>query len=155
MILTKSRPTVTVLLGGVFLLIDQLFKYLALNSFDVDYTYRGLIGWKPFLNPGVAFSLPVPQLIVLVFTFPILILLGFTIFRSLLKPKNNPSPYNLAVSLIFFGALSNLIDRLLYQHTVDYVLIYTGVFNLADVMIVLGFVIYIILSTRKKPGDTL
>ena len=48
-------------------------------------------------------------------------------------------------ALIFFGALSNLFDRLLYHHTVDYLLIFTAVINLADVMIVGGFVIYFLM----------
>ena len=50
--------------------------------------------------------------------------------------------------LVFTGALSNLIDRMVYGYTVDYFLILTGVINLADVMIVAGFVIYFV--DRKK-----
>ena len=141
---------VTVLLGGVFLLLDQLLKYLALHSFNLEHTYFGVIGWKPFLNPGVAFSLPVPQVIILLFTLPVLLLLAFLIYQSFVQPGKNSPGLNLALSLVFFGALSNLIDRLLYQHTVDYILIFTAVLNLADVMIVAGFLIYLLLSTHKK-----
>jgi len=146
----KPQPTVTILLGGVFLLLDQMLKYLALHSFNPEHTYLGVVGWKPFLNPGVAFSLPVPQIVILLFTFPVLLLLAFLIYQSFVQPEKNSPGLNLALSLVFFGALSNLIDRLLYQHTVDYMLIFTAVLNLADVMIVAGFLIYLLFSTHKK-----
>ena len=50
---------------------------------------------------------------------------------------------------VLAGALSNLIDRIVYGHTVDYVLIFTGVINLADVMIVGGFVVYFLMMKSK------
>ena len=44
----------------------------------------------------------------------------------------------LSLILIISGALSNFIDRILFGATIDYIRIFTGVINLADVMIVVG-----------------
>ena len=44
----------------------------------------------------------------------------------------------LSLILIISGALSNFIDRILIGATIDYIRIFTGVINLADVMIVVG-----------------
>lgn len=47
--------------------------------------------------------------------------------------------------LIIFGGLSNLFDRLIYGYVVDMIpLLSLSIFNLADVMIVIGCVIEIV-----------
>jgi len=53
-----------------------------------------------------------------------------------------------SLSLATAGALSNLIDRVVYGHTVDYILIFTGIINLADVLIVVGIVGYVYYSRK-------
>ncbi len=141
-------------LSGLFLIFDQSLKYFALQNFDSAHTYLGFFGWKPFLNPGVAFSLPVPQPIILLFTIPVLIFLACLILRAW-NSKTAPPTHVLGLSLVFFGALSNLIDRLIFKHTVDYLLLYTGVFNVADLMIIAGFLLYLWISTKKRDAQNI
>ena len=51
----------------------------------------------------------------------------------------------LGLSLIILGALSNLLDRLIFGYVIDYINIFIWpVFNLADAMIVVGIIFYII-----------
>jgi signal peptidase II len=58
-------------------------------------------------------------------------------------------------SLMLAGATSNLIDRLAHQYIIDY--FYFGqhwpVFNIADVIIVVGLGLYLIRRTSTRPVD--
>jgi len=46
--------------------------------------------------------------------------------------------------------VSNFFDRLAYRQTIDYLRLFTGVVNLADALIVVGFVVYLINQEIKK-----
>ena len=59
-----------------------------------------------------------------------------------------------AMTLIFAGALSNFFDRVFIRATVDYFLLLTGIINLADVLIVVGFVLYLYNNFRKNVSQT-
>jgi len=50
----------------------------------------------------------------------------------------------LGLTLTIFGAISNLLDRIFYQNTVDYLQVYISVFNIADILIVTGIGIYLL-----------
>ncbi len=129
------------LIGGFFFLLDRLLKYLALAS--SEHLVNTYFGWKPFLNPGIAFGLPLPTWLTVLFTVPVL---GFMLY--LLK-KNFSARQNQALFLIWLGALSNLIDRIFYKNTVDYFLVIISIFNIADVLIVAGFLLYFWSWQRK------
>ena len=111
------------------------------------------------------------SILIIVLTTPILFLLGYLLLNEFFhvarstyhvageldyKIQNVQNGYVLRVTcyaLIFFGALSNLIDRVMYSHTVDYFLILTAVINIADVMIAMGFVVYFVYSKNLvKPA---
>lgn len=47
----------------------------------------------------------------------------------------------LGASLLIAGALSNLIDRTVYGFTIDYIRMFTSIFNLADLSIVVGAIL--------------
>ena len=99
-------------------------------------------------NTNIAFSLFLPQALVIIIVIFVLIVLSYVWWQSLIK--NNLWEFT-ASSLIILGALSNLIDRLIFGYVIDYIdLFFWPVFNLADVMIVGGIMIYI-LSEFKKP----
>lgn len=52
-------------------------------------------------------------------------------------------------SLILAGALSNLLDRIFYHSVVDYILIWTGIINISDLLIIIGLIIFLI-NLRNK-----
>lgn len=132
------------LLGGLFLLLDQLIKYYSLHWWSEKKLLSPYLGWYPFQNPGIAFSLPLPNILILLFSFPVLALIIFLTYKS----KNARSFFSLV--LILAGALSNLADRIVYRFTVDYLLILTGVINLADLMIITGFILYFTTLHKKE-----
>ena len=131
----KSRLILYANTGGVFLVFDQLLKYLARTNKDFNfYFYKNWIGWEYLANNGIAFSLPVPNWLLIIITPFILLFLGWLLTRE----KKNKHYIYLGIFLIISGAVSNFIDRVVYGVTIDYIRIFTSVINLADVFIVVG-----------------
>lgn len=126
---------IPIVFSGVFLFFDQLFKYFARTY--PDYTYylwQPWLGWEYFPNYGIAFSLPFPNTLLIILT-PIIILV---LFFFLAKQKKPALFVILGISMIIAGAISNLIDRILFSSTTDYLRLFTGVINIADIIIVSG-----------------
>lgn len=128
------------LVGGFFLFVDQILKYLArVNPDFTYYIWKPWIGWELFLNDGIAFSLPFPNWLIILIT-PILIL--FLIAWAKDKPRHKI--FYFGIALIITGAISNFVDRVLWGATIDYLRVLTGVINLADVGIVVGAVMIVL-----------
>ena len=116
---------------------DQLLKSVARSNPDFEYYIIGKwLGWEYMANPGIAFSLPFPNWLLVLIT-P-LIIFGLIVWLIKLSSKKSSISYLLSLILIIFGALSNFIDRVLFAATIDYLRVLTGVINLADVGIVAG-----------------
>src|SRR3989338_7946950 len=142
-----KRPTLIVMTCGFFLLADQFLKWQALHGWREPALLHRFFGWSPFLNPGIAFGLPVPNWLVISLSIPII---GLIFYLSWKMYDGGELRQAWAFALIFTGALSNFIDRVTYQNTVDYLRLFTGVINLADVLIVVGFAMYLIKQENKK-----
>jgi lipoprotein signal peptidase len=153
------------LIGLFFLLFDQFLKWQSLHNWSEKYLLNKFLGWQPFLNPGVAFGLPLPNIWQILFGLIIISIISYILFKLLNDDKNyslltthSLRQYKVWIQtlrqgsliLILAGAVSNLIDRIVYHHTVDYFLILTGIINLADVMIVGGFILFFLLNFELK-----
>lgn len=138
------------LICGVFLILDQFFKWQSIHAWAKSALVVSWFGWYPFLNTGVAFSIPLPTIVVLIITIPLIFLMMWQLRRLYTKTGVAAVGQFTAFSLIVAGAISNIIDRIVYHSTLDYLLIFTGVINLADVLIVLGFVILFISLKRER-----
>lgn len=129
-------------LGLIFLLIlDRFLKIYFLKTLPVSGSVFAL-----YLNKNIAFSLPVPAIIL----YPILAIVLFVLLwiwlKSWVGDKKNIWPY----SLIILGALSNIWDRLRYGGVVDYLNVpFFTVLNISDVYIFLG-VLFLIIDQIKK-----
>ncbi len=130
--------------SGFFVALDQWLKFQSLHAWSNPHLLHRFLGWQPFLNPGIAFGLPLPNWLIITLTIPILCLLAWLLVKSLVQfpSDKNPLLAPLALMLLLVGALSNLFDRLAFHHTVDYLLILTSIFNIADLLIVVGGVLY-------------
>lgn len=136
----KIRLAIYISLSGFFLLLDQLFKYFARANADFSYyLWKPWLGWEYYANSGIAFSIPCPNWLIILFTPLIILGLIILLFKS---PK--PASYHLSFIFIISGALSNYLDRILFSATIDYWRFFTGVINLADAMIAGGVVMLII-----------
>lgn len=123
--------------SGLFFIIDQLLKYFSRSIWPTQHLLFKYLGWNPFKNYGVAFGLPFPGILIVIFSLLILSLLIYLLFK-----QQTTSTGKFGMILIVAGATSNLIDRIFFGYTLDYLLILTGVINLADIMIVVGFSLY-------------
>lgn len=132
----KSADTKTAAaLGVFFFILDQLLKYAARSApFSRHYMVERLLGWEYFENPGIAFGIYIPAGITIVLT-P-LILVGLLAWFAHKKIKTKLFVYG--IFLVAGGALSNLVDRILFGATIDYLRIWTALINLGDCAIVAG-----------------
>lgn len=144
----KARAIIFLSVGLFLFGADRWLKYASLNFFNEPRLWFKYFGWQPYLNSGAAFGLPAPNLFTIIITAPILIIFLFLIIQFW-KQKNFNAPLN-GFTFIFLGALSNLIDRVAIGRTVDYFLIFTGIINIGDGMIVIGFGLYLLKTIKKE-----
>ncbi|MFC1598676.1 signal peptidase II [Patescibacteria group bacterium] len=134
----------------VFVSESIIKYYLILNKIPEQgfYFFKFLqIGFYP--NQYIAFGLPLPQAFTIILVILILIILSFIWWKSLIK--KNIWQFS-GISIIILGALSNLLDRLTYGYVIDYLNIFIWpVFNFADVMIVVGVLLYLFSEFLYKP----
>jgi lipoprotein signal peptidase len=142
----KTRFASLLVGSGFFVCLDQWLKWQSLHTWTDTVPLAWWIGWHPFLNPGVAFGIPVPQALVVVFTSVVLVAIIIRLWSLTRAIVQSSEEWFQTVGLtaIFFGAASNFIDRLAYKQTVDFFFIFTSVINIADVLIVLGFLVLFI-----------
>lgn len=137
-------------LSFFFVAIDRLLKITALNNFfnPPVKLITGIFQLNLSRNSNIAFSLPLGGVwLEVIISLIILILIYY--FIILLSKKN----YIKASCFLFiiFGAISNLVDRLKYGYVVDYFYLKSfTVFNLADVMIVIGVACLLFKILKKK-----
>lgn len=138
----KKVRWIVLITSGLFLLTDQILKWQAWHNWTSPHLIFPYFGWQLFLNPGVAFGLPLSNTLTVIITLPMIGLIGYLFFNEL--KKNPPTPnLLLAWSMVFAGAISNLIDRIIYSQVVDYFLVGTAVINIGDALIVGGLIIYL------------
>lgn len=149
---SKARIIIALAISGLFLLADRWLKYLSLFQWTDKHLVGNFFGWLPFQNPGIAFGLPLPVWITIALTAPFIFLVGIILAFQVASAWREQTHYFriLALSMIFLGGISNLIDRLFYRAAIDYFLIFTSVINLADLMIVAGFALIFISSLKKE-----
>ncbi len=128
------------LLGLVFFIVDRLIKYLFFNhilsnSFFLTYV----------TNQGIAFGLSIPTAIIALFYFLIFIIIFFLINWLIYLYQAKKYLTGFFLWLVILGALSNIIDRIKFGFVIDYINLYIWpVFNLADTMIVVGVILFLI-----------
>ena len=101
------------------------------NSLPSVHSYPFSVNY--FANPGIAFSIPLPQAFTLTITGALII--GFSaLFIQAKKPC-----LKIALTTTILGASSNFIDRLLTGYTTDYfIFFHRSAINIADILIIIG-----------------
>lgn len=129
-----SKKGQRIFLGCVLFLVacDILFKSLALRSL-LPHVTNSIFSIAYFANPGIAFSIPLPQSVTLIITG--LLMIGFV--ALLIKSKRPDIKIALVCALL--GAFSNFIDRLITGFTTDYFILFSrSAINIADILIIAG-----------------
>jgi signal peptidase II len=136
--------------AAAFFLADRLIKILFLKYYyAVTIPLIGdFLSLKLAANSGIAFSLPLSGRLVITISFLIILILGWIIIKQVLAYNGF---WAWPLNLIFFGAVSNFIDRARFGQVIDYLdLKYFTIFNLADLMIVSGTLWLFCLLKSKK-----
>jgi lipoprotein signal peptidase len=116
-----------------FLAIDRALKAVALSGASLR-LFRG-VEFALFKNPGIAFSLPLPNF---VFWPNAALILSALVWLCLRMRKHDAVGAALLVCVIL-GSLSNIIDRAIYSAVIDYLIFFgRSAVNVADGMIVGG-----------------
>lgn len=128
--------------------LESIIKYSLINKIPPEGFYLVpkilQIIYSPNFN--IAFSLPLPKVIILGLIVCALIFLSYIWWLNFIKQNFG---LFLASSLLIIGAFSNFIDRLILGYVVDYINIFIWpVFNLADCLIVSGICIYIFFEVQ-------
>lgn len=144
--------------------LDQISKFVVRNEIS-DYEHIVLI--KNFFtltkveNSGAFLSLgdnmPYIFRLIILTGLPVLFL-GYGLFY-LFSKKNLPSTMQIALCFLIGGGMGNLYDRILHGSVTDFMhmdfqIFQTGVFNIADISIMIGVGILLIQSLRMKTTPT-
>lgn len=125
----EKQKVLPYIFGGFLFLADRVLKCLAVQE-PLPF----------FRNNGLVFSLPVGKMLALAVSIGIWLIV-------VVAWQRKPNP---ALLFIIIGGASNIIDRVRYGGVIDYIFIIPfAPFNLADVMILAGIVIFF-LSSRKN-----
>lgn len=138
----KLRPSM-IFAGGFLFILDRIFKIAADSFLDQPKLLLPWLGWMPHHNPGIAFGIDIPKIAIILISIIFFGVLAYFYFRA----KNE----FIIIGLIFvaLGALSNFADRIIYGHAIDYFLVTISMFNLADVLIVIGVAICLFFEFKK------
>jgi len=151
---TKKKLFISSVIIVISYLIDRLNKYFFINEIGIN--ERSIIEVTPFLdvvlvwNRGISYGLfqqenTIGQIILTMCSCLICIFIITWIFKA-----KNILLY-IPLSLIVGGALSNITDRLLFGAVADFYYLHAYgyswyVFNLADVFIVFGVFVLILIN---------
>lgn len=142
------------LIGILFLLIDIISKQLVLYFMVENQTIQIIPHFFSLTyvkNTGVAFSMLEGNILFILLMSVIVV--GVLVYFA--KSKGNGRLEKICYSMILGGALGNFLDRIFYGYVIDF-LDFTlfdfkmAIFNVADVLIVCGVFLLIVLEILKE-----
>ena len=144
-----------IILTILVILVDFFSKYMVSKLMTVNETINLIDNFFRITyvkNTGAAFSIFSNNTILVIIISVIVI--GFLLFY-IYKNKGNNKLENVSYAFILGGAISNLIDRLVYGYVIDFldfeILSYNApIFNLADTFIVIGVILFLINTLRSR-----
>lgn len=144
-----------IILTILVILVDFFSKYMVSKLMTVNETINLIDNFFRITyvkNTGAAFSIFSNNTILVIIISVVII--GFLLFY-IYKNKGNNKLENVSYAFILGGAISNLIDRLVYGYVIDFldfeILSYNApIFNLADTFIVIGVILFLINTLRSR-----
>lgn len=142
------------LIGILFLLIDIISKQLVLYFMVENQTIQIIPHFFSLTyvkNTGVAFSMLEGNILFILLMSVIVV--GVLVYFA--KSKGNGRLEKICYSMILGGALGNFLDRIFYGYVIDF-FDFTlfgfkmAIFNVADVLIVCGVFLLIVLEILKE-----
>ena len=158
----KKNIIIFVLSATAVVLLDQITKTAILKNFFIHESrpvIDGFFNLVYVMNPGAAFGFlaDMSETFRYLFFIGITILVMALIIYYIVKSKSENVLYVISLTLIFGGAVGNLIDRVRFGAVVDFLDVYIGTahwpaFNVADSSITIGAMLMIwgMIGQRKK-----
>lgn len=159
----KKNILILLIGAAVIIALDQITKSAITARFVLHESYPvidGLFNLVYVMNPGAAFgflanaSETFRSVFFIGITMAVILLIAYYVVKS----ESDNNLYAVSLTLIFSGAVGNLIDRVRFGAVVDFLDVYIGkahwpAFNVADSSITIGAVLMIwgmIVSRGKK-----
>ena len=143
------------LLSILVIIIDQISKLIVVKNMNIG---EEIVIIKKFFsilyvtNTGAAFSIleNSTSLIIIISLFCTALIVSL-----MQREKNMTKLKKFSFIILIGGMLSNLIDRVFYKHVIDFfsftIIKYKfPVFNIADICITIGVLIYLIINIREE-----
>ena len=152
-----------VVIAGLIVIADQISKAMVQRLIPLYHSISvipGCFNLTLVHNPGGAFGFLAgqsPELRQLIFIFASSLAIGLIFYFYRSTPRRFIA-LNIGFSLIFGGAIGNLIDRVRYGKVVDFLDVYVGTmhwpaFNVADSAITIGIGIFLFHMLFRKLPD--
>lgn len=135
------------------IIADQVTKWLASEHLQNPYRLFPGVSLEYAENTGIAFSLPVPQ--------PILIPLSIVLIAGIIlyAARNIKTEMPVTIPILAFiigGAVGNMIDRIARGYVIDFIRVgWWPSFNLADTFLVIGIFLLILFYGKINRSDSL
>lgn len=146
----KAVRMIIDVLAIIFLLfLDQLTKYLAIINLKGQPAVSlidGILELQYLENKGAAFGMLQNKKTLFIFMTVVMLTVIFYVFFKLPQKKKFVI-WQVFMCLICAGGIGNMIDRIRYDYVVDFIyfkVIDFPVFNVADIMITIGTVLFFI-----------
>jgi signal peptidase II len=158
----KKNIFIFILGAAVVIVLDQITKSVITTRFFMHESYsviNGLFNIVYVMNPGAAFGFlaNASEIFRYIFFTAVTIVALVLILYYIVKHKPQSMRIVCSLTLIFAGAVGNLIDRLRFGAVVDFLDVYISsahwpAFNVADSAISIGAVLMIwdMIANRKK-----
>jgi signal peptidase II len=134
---------------------DRLTKYWVINYLTSPYEITSFFSFEFIMNRGVAWGFfhseaQTPFVLLSLMIFGVMMLLASFAYNRL-----NEESLIVGEVLVIAGAFSNIIDRIIYQGVIDFIVFSWGsfvfpAFNIADICVVLGVGIMFISVYRNN-----
>ena len=156
----KKNDVIFFVTAAVIILLDQITKHYIDSYMSVGDSFpviQGLFNITHVRNPGAAFGIfsKSPEIFRTVFLIAVTSAAMVLILYYIRTNRERGGLLNLAMSLIFGGAIGNLIDRIRFGEVIDFLDFYIGsnhwpAYNVADSAISTGAVLLLLAMIWKK-----
>jgi len=123
----------------VFLLLDRGTKIVfAKNDFSFFLFHPAFLRFVHHENHGIIANIPIPQIIIILVTFFLLLIVLGLLVRAVHQKKMRAVSF---LSLLCAGALGNFWDRVAHGVVFDWILVFNrSAINIADICIIVGLI---------------
>ncbi len=139
----KVKALVSAICLSILFIVDRVTKLYALEHFNFEHVINPFLSFELVFNRGVSWGLFHGSSTLGFMLLTAVILVGTLVFSREAYKKARQGENVIGELLIITGSVSNMLDRVLYNGVIDFIVVHYGawswpVFNIADASIVLG-----------------